>query len=123
MRTGKAYMTNLSDLEWQCIEPLLPDLKRLSCKIEYSRREILNAIFCLNRNGCVHNIAGKEPYHEYLWSSSEQRLLQQGAPRGILPRGLLPIASRCESELSDEPLLDWRGENDWRDASRGAENP
>ncbi len=50
--TRKAYTTDLSDLEWQLIEPLLPGPKPLGRKIEYSRREILNAIFYLNRNGC-----------------------------------------------------------------------
>ena len=49
----KAYTTDLSDLEWQLIEPLLPGPKHLGRKIEYSRREILNAIFYLNRNGCT----------------------------------------------------------------------
>lgn len=47
----------------------------------------------LHRNGCVHSRAGKEASYEYLWSSFEQRLLQQGAPRGILTRGLLPLAA------------------------------
>ena len=50
--TRKAYTTDLSDQEWQIIEPLLPGPKPLGRKIEYSRREILNAIFYLNRNGC-----------------------------------------------------------------------
>ncbi len=54
MTTRKTYTTDLSDLEWQIIEPLLPaGPKRLGRKIEYSRREILNAIFYLNRNGCA----------------------------------------------------------------------
>lgn len=49
----KAYSTDLSDGEWHIIEPLLPGPKRLGRKIEYDRREILNAIFYLNRNGCT----------------------------------------------------------------------
>jgi putative transposase len=52
MMTRKAYTTDLSEQEWQIIEPLLPSPKPLGRKIEYSRREILNAIFYLNRNGC-----------------------------------------------------------------------
>jgi putative transposase len=52
MTTRKVYTTDLSDLEWQVIEPLIPGPKRLGRKIDYSRREILNAIFYLNRNGC-----------------------------------------------------------------------
>jgi putative transposase len=49
----KAYTTDLSDLEWQLLEPLLPGPKLLGRNIEYPRREILNAIFYLNRNGCT----------------------------------------------------------------------
>lgn len=44
MTTRKAYTTDLSELEWQLIEPLIPGPKRLGRKIAYSRREILNAI-------------------------------------------------------------------------------
>jgi putative transposase len=51
--TRKTYTTDLSEQEWQLIEPLLPGPKPLGRKIEYSRREILNAIFYLNRNGCT----------------------------------------------------------------------
>lgn len=51
--TRKVYTTDLNDLEWQILEPLLPGPKPLGRKIEYSRREILNAIFYLNRNGCT----------------------------------------------------------------------
>lgn len=53
MMTRKAYTADLSDLEWQLIEPLLSGPKPLGRKIEYSRREFLNAIFYLNRNGCA----------------------------------------------------------------------
>lgn len=49
----KVYTTDLTDQEWEIIEPLLPGPKHLGRKIEYSRREILNAIFYLNRNGCA----------------------------------------------------------------------
>lgn len=53
MRTRKAYTTDLSDKEWRIIEPLFPAPKQRGRKITYSRREILNAIFYLNRNGCT----------------------------------------------------------------------
>jgi putative transposase len=53
MTARKAYTTDLTDMEWQIIEVLLPSPKRLGRKIEYPRREILNAIFYLNRNGCA----------------------------------------------------------------------
>ena len=53
MLKRKTYATDLTDYEWHSIEPLLPGSKPLGRKIEYSRREILNALFYLNRNGCT----------------------------------------------------------------------
>ena len=72
--TRKAYTTDLSDPEWQIIEPLLPSPKHLGRKINYSRREILNAIFYLNRNGCTwRDLPGDFPpygtvsYYYHAW--------------------------------------------------------
>src|SRR5438132_5011427 len=74
MMTRKAYSTDLSDQEWQLIEPLLPGPKHLGRKIEYSRREILNAIFYLNRSGCTwRDLPGDFPpygtvsYYYHAW--------------------------------------------------------
>lgn len=50
MNTRQTYTTDLSDIEWQIIEPLIPGPKDRGRKIKYERREILNAIFYLNRN-------------------------------------------------------------------------
>ena len=47
-----AYTTDVSDIEWQIAEPLIPDQKRSGPKIQYDRREVLNGIFYLIRNGC-----------------------------------------------------------------------
>ena len=46
-----AYSTDLSDSEWQLIEPLIPAQQHHGRKIEYSRPEILNGIFYLDRTG------------------------------------------------------------------------
>ncbi len=45
MRTRQAYSTDLTDEEWQILEPLVPGQKPRGRKIEYERREIVNAIF------------------------------------------------------------------------------
>lgn len=47
-----AYTTDVSDIEWQIAAPLLPGQKRRGPKIQYDRREVLNAIFYLIRHGC-----------------------------------------------------------------------
>src|SRR5229473_2552030 len=90
MMIRKAYTTDLSDLEWEMIEALLPGPKHLGRKIEYSRREILNAIFYLNRNGCTwRDLPGDFPpygivshyYHTWrrsgLWQDINETLRTQ----------------------------------------------
>jgi putative transposase len=90
MRTRKVYRSDLSDREWKLIEPFLPSPKRLGRTITYPRREILNAIFYLNRNGCMwRDLPGDLPpygivshyYHTWrrngLWQSINDALRTQ----------------------------------------------
>ena len=52
--TRKSYPTDLSDAEWQKIEPLVPKPKtNRGRKRKHPIREILNAIFYLLRTGCA----------------------------------------------------------------------
>jgi transposase len=46
-----SYPSNLTDAEWQIIEPLLPPQKTVGCPREVDLREILNAIFYRADNG------------------------------------------------------------------------
>jgi putative transposase len=46
------YPTDLSDNEWQVIEPLLPQSRQLGRPRQHSRRDILDAIFYVLRTGC-----------------------------------------------------------------------
>jgi transposase len=78
MTTRKAYTTDLSDQEWQIIEPLLPGPKHLGRKIPYSRREILNAIFA----------------YLGLGSSSEQSLDQRDQPGFVWVHGAVQGLNR-----------------------------
>ena len=48
--TGKADFT---DEEWHLIEPLIPAAKRGGNKRSVNIREVVNAIFYRNRNGCL----------------------------------------------------------------------
>jgi putative transposase len=87
----------------------LPGPKHLGRKIEYSRREILNAIFSLNRNGCTwRNLPGDFPpygivshsYHSRrrrgLWQSINKTLRTQlRVAEGRHPQ---PSAATLESQ-------------------------
>jgi putative transposase len=48
----KPYPTDLSDAEWNYIEPHLPPAKELGRPRIHSPREILDAIFYVLRSGC-----------------------------------------------------------------------
>ena len=51
--TRKAYPSDISDREWQLLEPLLPPPKSGGRPITYSRREVVNAIRYVLRTGCA----------------------------------------------------------------------
>lgn len=46
------YPTDLTDEEWQIIEPLVPSVKSGGRPADHWRREIVNAIFYVLRTGC-----------------------------------------------------------------------
>lgn len=48
----KPYPTDLTDEQWKVLEPLVPAPKPGPQPVKHARREILNAIFYLNRSGC-----------------------------------------------------------------------
>jgi len=49
----KAYPSDLSNAEWQIIEPLIPPAKPGGRPRKHIMREILNAIFYILRSGCA----------------------------------------------------------------------
>jgi putative transposase len=50
--TRKAYPTDLSDAEWEKMEPLVPAVKEGGRPASYARREIVNAILYVLSSGC-----------------------------------------------------------------------
>jgi len=48
----RAYPTDLSDSQWALLEPFMPKSKPLGRNIEVDLREVVNAIFYINRAGC-----------------------------------------------------------------------
>lgn len=47
-----AYPTDVSDAQWGLIKPYMPQSKPLGRNIEVDLREVVNAIFYINRAGC-----------------------------------------------------------------------
>jgi transposase len=63
-----AYSSDLSDVEWIMLEPLLPVKKRTRPPI-HSKRQILNGIFYQLKNGCNWADLPKDlpPYSTVYW--------------------------------------------------------
>jgi transposase len=51
-RERQRYATDLSDREWEYIQPLLPPPARRGRKAEVDMREVLNALRYLARTSC-----------------------------------------------------------------------
>ncbi len=68
----KAYSTDLTDDQWQQLEPLVPAAKTGGRRAKYERREIINALFYLTKNGCTwrnlpHDLPPWSLVHYYFW--------------------------------------------------------
>ena len=48
----QSYPSDLSDAEWEILQPLLPKPKGFGHPVEVDFREILNGIFYVQRTGC-----------------------------------------------------------------------
>ncbi len=66
----KAYPTDLTDTQWAILEPLIPPAKSGGRPREVEMREVLNAIFYIDRSGCQwdmlpHDMLAKSTVYEY----------------------------------------------------------
>lgn len=66
----KAYPTDLTDTQWDILEPLVPPCKHGGRPREVNMREVINTIIYLNRAGCQwdmlpHDLLPKSTVYEY----------------------------------------------------------
>ena len=59
-RKGLRYPSDLNDLEWRLVEPLIPPAKRGGRKRSVDVREVLNGIFYVLSTGCQWNALPKD---------------------------------------------------------------
>jgi putative transposase len=52
MSDRKAYPSDVTDAEWEILEPLIPAISEEAAHVKYTRREIVNAILYVLRSGC-----------------------------------------------------------------------
>lgn len=107
--TRQSYLTDLSDQEWEVIEPHIPFAKGSGRPRKHTLREILNAIFYLLRSGCAWRLLPndlphwKTVYHYFrmwringIWAQINKVLRQQ--LRVKLGRDAEPSAGVIDSQ-------------------------
>ena len=57
----RSYPTDLTDAQWQLIQPLLPPPSSNGRPEKHPRQEIVNAIFYVARNGCAWRLLPHDP--------------------------------------------------------------
>ena len=106
----KAYPDDLTDKEWELIEPVLSDNMIKQGRVpKYPRREILNAIFYVLRTGCQwrhlpHDFPPWGSVYLQFWRWKKKGLFQQihdyvrQGLRQLLGRDFEPSAAIVDSQ-------------------------
>lgn len=106
----KAYPDDLTDKEWELIEPILSDnMIKQGRAPKYPRREILNAIFYVLRTGCQwrhlpHDFPPWGTVYLQFWRWRRKGLFQQihdyvrQGLRQLLGRDIEPSAAIVDSQ-------------------------
>lgn len=77
----RAYPSDMSDAEWDVLRPLLPPAKGFGRPRTVNLREILNAIFYVQRSGCQwemlpHDLPPHETVYKYFQKWHRQGIWQ-----------------------------------------------
>ncbi len=65
----RSYSTDLSDVEWECLEFYFPPPNKRGRPKTHSSREILNAIFYVLKSGCAWRLLPRDfpPWETVYW--------------------------------------------------------
>jgi transposase len=95
----KAYPSDLSDAQWEILEPLLPLPDPEGRPLEHARREIVNALLYVLRTGCAwrqlpHDLP---PWQTVYW------YLQRWQKDGTWQRLLHVLRRRARQQVGRDP--------------------
>jgi transposase len=107
-RRGLRYPSDVTDVEWALVEPLIPPAKRGGRRRTIDVREVLNAIFYVLSTGCQwdalpSDLPPKSTVYDYLdlgigtarWSAFTTRSMSSLASRPAgKPARVLPSSTR-----------------------------
>ena len=100
MDTRPSYPTDLTDGQWEKLEPLLPRRRDArGAKPKHSRRELLNAIFYVTRNGVIWE-ALPHDFPPYKTVKDYYRKLCQ---RGVWPMVLDALRQQVRQQSGRDP--------------------
>src|SRR6202035_4018988 len=119
----KPYPSDLTDAQWQLLEPLLPPARPGSRPRKTNLREAVNAIFYLNREGCTwralpHDFPPWRTVYEYFADWKDDGTWE--AINGALRRQLRE--AECRAHTPTTGSLDSQTVKD-TDAGRGRRRP
>lgn len=99
MTKRQSYSTDLSDKEWEVLEPHVPPIKTGGRPADHTRREVVNAILYVLRSGCQWRMLPHDlpPWGTvYTYDSTWQRIhdalhtqLREAAGRNPQPRAAI----------------------------------
>jgi transposase len=97
--TRKAYPSDLTEAQWEKLEPLIPAIAEDATHVVYERKEIVNAIFYVLRSGCPWRMM---PHDLPAWSTV-YNYFRQWKQDGIWDEVLKTLRSEVRKREGREP--------------------
>jgi len=96
----RRYDSDLTDPQWQLVEPLLPPPAAAGRREKHPRREIVNAILYIVRTGCAWRLLPKEypPWQTVFW------YFQRWQRDGTIDRVHDALRDRLRDEAGRDPM-------------------